>query len=59
MPHPAPAHKSLADRYGLYQQITDKIIAELEQGRVPWVQPWGNTGAARRATPRTNARTVE
>ena len=25
----------------LYQEITDKIIAELEQGRVPWVQPWG------------------
>ena len=28
----------------LYQEITDKIIAELEQGRVPWVQPWGRTG---------------
>jgi antirestriction protein ArdC len=21
--------------------ITDKIIAELEAGRIPWVQPWG------------------
>ncbi len=40
MPHPAPAHKSFADRTSLYQEITDKIIAELEQGRVPWVQPW-------------------
>jgi antirestriction protein ArdC len=39
MPHPAPAHKSFADRASLYQEITDKIIAELEQGRVPWVQP--------------------
>ena len=29
----------------LYQQITAKIIAELEQGRVPWVQPWGTIGA--------------
>src|SRR5205807_1062166 len=41
----APAHKSFADRNSLYQQITDKIIAELEQGRVPWVQPWGNVTA--------------
>ncbi|GGI34001.1 ArdC family protein [Bradyrhizobium guangdongense] len=29
------------DRAKLYNEITDKIIAELEAGRVPWVQPWG------------------
>jgi antirestriction protein ArdC len=29
------------DRPSLYQEITDKIISELEAGRVPWVQPWG------------------
>src|SRR5437667_256269 len=45
MPHPAPAHKSFADRNSLYQEITGKIIAELEQGRVPWVQPWGGVTA--------------
>jgi antirestriction protein ArdC len=45
MPHPAPAHKSFADRSSLYQEITDKIIAELEQGRVPWVQPWSSMAA--------------
>jgi len=28
-------------RSSFYQEITDKIVAELEQGRVPWVQPWG------------------
>ena len=35
-------------RAGLYAEITDKIIAELEAGRLPWVQPWGasGTGAA-------------
>src|SRR5260221_7093983 len=33
-------------RARLYDEITDKIIAELEAGRVPWVQPWG-TAAAR------------
>jgi antirestriction protein ArdC len=26
----------------LYQQITDKIIAELEAGRVPCIQPWAS-----------------
>jgi len=41
MPHAAPAHKSFAGRSSLYEEITGKIIAELEQGRVPWVQPWG------------------
>lgn len=41
MPHPAPAHKSFADRASLYQEITDRIIRELEQGRLPWAQPWG------------------
>jgi antirestriction protein ArdC len=29
----------------LYSEITDKIIAELEAGRVPWVQPWGTAAA--------------
>src|SRR3546814_20737830 len=33
------------DRTSLYQEITDKIIAELEAGRVPWVQPWGTAEA--------------
>jgi antirestriction protein ArdC len=33
------------DRTSLYQEITDKIIAELEAGRVPWVQPWGTAAA--------------
>ena len=34
-----------ADRASLYDEITDKIIAELEAGRVPWVQPWGTAAA--------------
>ena len=49
MPHASPAHKSFSDRTSLYQEITDKIIRELEQGRVPWVQPWG--GGQRAARP--------
>ena len=32
-------------RANLYDEITGKIIAELEGGRVPWVQPWGTAAA--------------
>lgn len=33
------------NRASLYDEITSKIIAELEAGRVPWVQPWGTAAA--------------
>ncbi len=33
------------DRANLYDEITDKIIAELEAGRVPWAEPWGTAAA--------------
>jgi antirestriction protein ArdC len=45
--------RSGQDRTSLYAEITDKIIAELEGGRVPWVQPWG-TAAASGHSSRTN-----
>jgi antirestriction protein ArdC len=35
------AARARFDRSSLYDEITNKIIAELEVGRVPWVQPWG------------------
>ncbi len=34
-----------SDRTNLYDEITGKIIAELEAGRFPWVQPWGTASA--------------
>lgn len=34
-----------AERGDLYAEVTAKIIAELEAGRFPWVQPWGRAGA--------------
>lgn len=34
-----------AERTSLYDDITSNIIAELEEGRVPWVQPWGTAAA--------------
>ena len=33
------------DRTSLYDEITGKIIGDLETGRVPWVQPWGTAAA--------------
>lgn len=31
-------------RHDVYQRVTDQIIAQLEQGTVPWHKPW-KTGA--------------
>ena len=42
--HDRSAHAG-SNRTSLYDEITDKIIAELEAGCVPWVQPWGTTAA--------------
>lgn len=36
------ARRARKQRTDLYQEVTDKIIRELEAGRVPWVQPWDN-----------------
>ncbi len=33
------------ERGNLYQEITDRIVCELEQGHFPWVQPWGAANA--------------
>lgn len=43
------------DRTSLYDEITNKIIAELEAGRVPWVQPWGSAAKASLALPKSAA----
>ena len=40
-----PNARAGADRSSLYDEITNKIIAELEAGRFPWVQPWGTSAA--------------
>jgi antirestriction protein ArdC len=33
-------------RASLYEEVTRRVIADLESGRVPWVQPWGDAGTA-------------
>ena len=48
-----------ADRASLYTEITDKIIAELEAGRIPWVQPWATAIKAPLAMPRNAARNAD
>lgn len=42
------AWKSGPERRDLYQEVTDKIVAELEKGVAPWVRPWsaGGVGGA-------------
>ena len=41
MPRSASPVRADGDRTNFYDDITSKIIAELQEGRVPWVQPWG------------------
>jgi antirestriction protein ArdC len=43
--------RSEPPRGSLYDEVTARIIAELEQGRFPWVQPW-STAAASPGLPR-------
>jgi antirestriction protein ArdC len=43
-------------RSSIYDDITSRIIAELEAGRLPWVRPWGTASAkAPLALPRNAA----
>ena len=34
------------ERISLYDEVTAKIIAQLEEGHFPWVQPWASGPAA-------------
>src|SRR5579871_5567050 len=48
--------RAASNRPSLYDEITTRIISELEAGRVPWVQPWGTAAAkAPLAMPRNAA----
>ena len=39
-------------RVNLYDEVTQRIVSELEAGRLPWVQPWGTTGGIGPSLPR-------
>ena len=57
MSHTTARARAGSDRTSIYEEITDKIIRELEAGRVPWVQPWGTTAANASLTMPKNAST--
>jgi len=42
----APRGGEKREKGNLYEEVTARVVAELEQGRVPWVQPWGAGRAA-------------
>jgi antirestriction protein ArdC len=44
--------RASSERTSLYDEVTARIIAELEAGRLPWVQPWGRTGGTGPGLPR-------
>lgn len=52
MPHALRDAQPAAGRVSLYAEITARIIAELEAGRLPWVQPWGGADTASLGLPR-------
>lgn len=33
-------------RVSLYDEVTARIVAELEAGRFPWIQPWSDAAAS-------------
>jgi antirestriction protein ArdC len=39
-------------RVNLYDEVTGRIISELEAGRLPWVQPWDASGGTGPGLPR-------
>jgi len=36
--------RTKTNRQSLYAEVTSRVIAELEAGRLPWVQPWDSAG---------------
>ena len=45
-------HRRDDNRASLYDEVTGRILAQLKEGRLPWVQPWGLKGATSAALPR-------
>ena len=47
-----PSYTPAEPRANLYDEVTRRIVAELEAGRIPWVQPWGRSGGTGPGLPR-------
>ena len=50
--HAVEAAQPASERTSLYDEVTSRIIGELEQGRLPWVQPWGRANRLSPGLPR-------
>jgi antirestriction protein ArdC len=48
----ASDNRQTENRVNLYDEVTARIVSELEAGRLPWVQPWGSSGTAGPGLPR-------
>ncbi|TGP50870.1 DUF1738 domain-containing protein [bacterium M00.F.Ca.ET.230.01.1.1] len=44
------SRKEKAPRIDIYARITDRVVAELEKGVRPWMQPWHSSNAIGRVT---------
>jgi antirestriction protein ArdC len=44
-------HRAGAERADLYEDVTARVIAQLEAGRLPWVQPWAASKEGQGAAP--------
>ncbi len=44
-----------ADTVSLHDAVTNRIISELEAGRIPWVQPWASSGTTPLGLPQNAA----
>ncbi len=58
MPRSSSSAAPTPERANLYDEITARIVAELEAGRLPWVQPWGTAGVAAPLSMPRNAATA-
>ncbi len=45
----------MAEKFNIYQEITNRIISQLENGEIPWTKPWSGvrTGAFNRVSKKT------
>jgi antirestriction protein ArdC len=44
------SRKTEGERFDIYARITDRIVADLEKGVRPWMQPWSGANMAGRVT---------
>ncbi len=51
MPYPSCLQRAERPRPSLYEDVTARIVADLEAGTFPWAQPWGQPQGQSRGQP--------